>query len=275
MGNVLFCYPDRLLGSSTFPSVLSGGSWNASFPLANLKNKTLSKVARSTNALAASTTWDTDLGTPRNLRLLGLLNSNLSTAATVRWRIYTDSGYTQLVHDTGALPVPWAALDAETLVGWRPDFWHALATDQTGRYVRTEIVDTGNAAGYVEFGRAPMMSAWQPQQNIAMGPTFQYDHSDTTIDKVPGGSSYATRRPPRRIQTVALKGITPAEAHQAILEMQRTLGRDGELFFVYDPAEPDFYVRQKSYLCTMRETTPLEYPYFDRYTAGFTLEEVL
>ena len=275
MGNALFCYPDRLLGSATYPSVLSGGAWRSSFPLVNLKDRLLSKVTRSTNALTTSTNWDTDLGTPRNLRLFALLNSNLSPAATVRRRIYTDSGYTQLVHDTGALPVPWAALDAETLTGWRPDFWHALAADQTGRYVRTEVVDPANPAGYVEIGRALMMSAWQPQLNIAMSPTIQYDHSDTTIDRIPGGPSYATRRSPRRVENIALSGLAPTEAHQAVLEMQRILGRDGELFFVYDPTETDFYARQKSFLCTMREATPLEYPYYDRYTVGLTLEEVL
>ena len=268
MANCLFADPDRTLSAT-----LSGGSWSAGLPLANLKDRLTTKVARTTNALAASTKFDLDLGALRNLRLLALLYGNLSTAATVRWQLYTDSGYTQLVHDTGALPVPWAAIDAETLTDWRPDFHCVLPSTLTARYLRVEILDTANAAGYIEIGRALAMPAWQPAVNIAYGNPLHYDHSATVIERALGGPRYAGRRRPLRLQHLELPSLSSAEAHQAILEMQRTLGRDGELFFVHDPDASDFYLRQRSFLATMDEANPLEQPYFANYASSLTLLE--
>ena len=268
MANCLFAYPDRTLAAT-----LSGGSWSAGLPLANLKDRLTTKVARSSNALAASTQFDLDLGAQRNLRLFALLGSNLSAAATVRWRLYTDSGYAQLVHDTGALPVSWAALDAETLSGWRPDFWHVLPSTLTARYLRVSIVDTANPAGYIEVGRALVMPAWQPAVNIAYGNPLHYDHSATVIERALGGPRYAGRRRPLRRQHLELPNLTSSEGHQAILEMQRTLGRDGELFFVHDSAVTDFYQSQRSFLATMDEIDPLEQPYFANYASSLTLLE--
>lgn len=268
MGNCLFAYPDRTLAAT-----LSGGSWSTTLPLANLKDRLLTKLARSTNALAASTKFDADLGALRNLRLLALLGSNLSAAATVRWQLYTDSGYTQLVHDTGALPMPWAALDAEVLTNWRPDLWHVLPSTQSGRYLRVTILDTANAAGYVEFGRALAMPAWQPAVNLNWGNPIHYDHSATTIERALGGPRYAARRRGLRVQTVDLAHLSPDEGHQALLEMQRTLGRDGELFFVHDPDQTGFWRRQRSYLATLDEIDPLESPYIDNHATTLRLQE--
>jgi len=269
MANCLFAYPDRTLSGS-----LTGGSWSATLPLVNLKDRLRTKVARSSNALAASTKVDLDLGAQRNLRLLALLYSNLSAAATVQWQLYSDSGYTQLVHDTGAQPVPWAALDAETLAGWRPDCYRVLPATLTARYLRLSIVDTANAAGYVELGRALAMPAWQPQVNLAWGNPIRYDHSATTIENALGGPRYAARRRGLRAQTADLNHLGADEAHQAILEMQRTLGRDGELYFVHDPDQTDFYRRQRSYLATLEEPDPLENPYIDSYATSLRLVEV-
>lgn len=268
MANCLFAYPDRTLAAT-----LSGGSWSAGLPLGNLKDRLTTKVARTTNALGASTKFDLDLGAQGNLRLLALLGSNLSPAATVRWQLYTDSGYTQLVHDTGALPVPWAALGEETLADWRPDFHLVLPSTLTARYLRIEIFDTGNAAGYIELGRALAMPAWQPAVNLAYGNPIRYDHSATTIERALGGPRFAARRRGLRLQTVQLDHLGADEAHQAILEMQRTLGRDGELYFVHDPDQSDIWRRQRSFLATLDEINPLEQPYFANYASSLALLE--
>lgn len=275
MGNCLFCYPDQLLGSASTTTTLSGGSWQGSLPLANLKNRLTTKVARSTDALAASTQFDVDLGAARNLRLLALLHSNLTIAASVRFRICADAGYAQLLYDTGVIPVPWRDLAAETLEGWRPDLWLALPDDITARYVRVTILDQANPAGYVELGRCLMMPAWQPAVNLGYGNPIHYDHSATTMEQSLGGVRFAGRRRPQRVQALELPYLEAGEAHQSVLEMQRRLGRDGELFFVRDPDEEDVFARQKSFLATMEDLSPLESPYFNNYATSFQLREVM
>lgn len=97
MGNTLICYPDRTVEAAT---TFSGGSWNASFPLTNLQNKLLSKVARSTNATVASTQFVATYAAPIDVRLISLLNHNISLAGTIRVRGYSDASLTQLVYDT-------------------------------------------------------------------------------------------------------------------------------------------------------------------------------
>ena len=274
MGNALFCYPDYLLGSSIYAAALSGGSWAADLPLANLQDPLRSKVTRSSDAEAASTVFDIDLGVTRALRLLAVLNTNLSTAATVRFAIYVDAAHSQLLYDTEALPVSWKDVDAETLAGWRPDFWVALPEEITGRYVRVEIQDVDNPDGYVELGRCLMMPGWEPETNFAYGAAIHYDHSATVIDQALSGVRYADRHQPLRSQRITYPVLGNDEACRRVLEMQRRLGRDGELFFVHDPDTDDFFARQKSFLATMNEVNALEEPYFDNSTTVFDLLEV-
>jgi len=65
---------------------LSGGSWLSAFPLNNLKNRTLGRVARSASAAAADTRFDLQLGDPRSTGLVALINHNLRLSARIRIR---------------------------------------------------------------------------------------------------------------------------------------------------------------------------------------------
>src|SRR6266702_1507315 len=84
---------------------LTLGSYAAGLPLNNLKDRQITKVARSTNALAASSLFLAALTTLRPIRVLALINTNCSRDATYRWRVYTDAGLTDLVYDSGTLDV--------------------------------------------------------------------------------------------------------------------------------------------------------------------------
>lgn len=85
MANCLFGWPVYSDVGVTYSPSLSGGSWLAALPLANLQDRRLAKVARSTNDAQASTMFEVDLGVARAVRLVGLPVHNLSTAA--KWRV--------------------------------------------------------------------------------------------------------------------------------------------------------------------------------------------
>lgn len=91
MGNVLFAYPNNI-DAAVYPVAFSGGSWEATLPLSNLRDPILSKVARSTDAALASTTFDVDLGLD-NLygRVISFPRHTISTAGRVRARGSTSS----------------------------------------------------------------------------------------------------------------------------------------------------------------------------------------
>ena len=274
MANCLFCYPDRTLGNSVVSTSLSGGSWSGSLPLNNLKDAQVTKVARSASAAEAHTQFLIDLGTTRNTKLIALIYTNLSNVATFRFKVTQDSAGNNTAYDTGITLVPYTFVNSEDLIGWKPNIFFVLPDGVSGRYVHVSLSDTTNASGFVEVGRCLVMSAWTPDVNIDFGSSIQYAHN-TTVESNIGGSRVYDRRQPVRVTIGKLNSLNKQEAHIAVLEMQRKLGIDQELFFVYDPDETDIYAQQRSYLATLEEISPLEDPYVDNHSWGFKLREVL
>lgn len=79
MANLTLSWSNR-----TDAATLAGGSWVATLPLANLKNRQLQKVARTTNAQTTSTQFTIDLGQARNIGVLALVAHNISVSGKVR-----------------------------------------------------------------------------------------------------------------------------------------------------------------------------------------------
>ena len=77
--NILLAWNNR-----TDSGTLSGGSWSASLPLANLQNRQVQKVARSSNAATSSTQFRIDLGQSRTIGVLALVVHNISVTGKAR-----------------------------------------------------------------------------------------------------------------------------------------------------------------------------------------------
>lgn len=89
MANCVLGWPIYSDTGVLYTPALSGGSWSADLPLTNLKDRNLDTVARSSNALTASTQFSIDLGASRASRVLSLWKHNLSGTGMVRARAYT------------------------------------------------------------------------------------------------------------------------------------------------------------------------------------------
>lgn len=287
MGNPLFAYPDRTLAAT-----LSGGSWSAALPLANLRTPLLSRVARSADADPASTQWIQDLGSERSIRVMALCRHNASVDATARWRFYADAALTQLVHDTGNRPF-WPAYWPTEMMEWEqpnfwggepteddlamwptPDLWHALPQPIWCRYVRVEIVDPHNPAGYFEVGR----SIVAPAVEAVMGGLVEASagwQSRTRAEQSLQGVDFFDARAGSRVVTGTLEHLSTAEGMAMVWERQRRLDIHGELYFVWNPDDELLLYRQRSMLCRHTDLDPLDFPYFDRTRHSFALKEVL
>ncbi|MBT0666428.1 hypothetical protein KI809_19135 [Geobacter pelophilus] len=271
----LFCYPNRLDDSLSYSTTLSGGSWSATLPLTNLKSPLLSKKARSTNALAASTQFNTDMGTPRAIRALALLRHNLSSAATVRFRGYSDSGYTSLVWDSTALSVwPEGYPAVENKKRYQEDFYVILTAAATARYWKTEIVDTANSAGYIEIGRAFYAPAFEPGLNMSYGASISLE-TDTTSERSKGGVDYYDRSEPRRVIQFTLPVNSQDQAFSDIFDMQWDRGIDQPLLFVFEPTDTGVLLKKRSWLATLRRLSAIEFPYVNNHSVAFELMETL
>lgn len=276
MSNALFCWPDRLLDSSSYRPVLSGGSWSSSFPLANLKNTQLSKRARSANCLAASTQFVADMGTARGIRAIAFLRHNASSAGTVRVRSYSDAGLTTLVWDSTALSFwPEGYPAAEDKKRYQEDFYLLVpANTAAARYWLAEISDTSNPAGYIELGRAMFAPGFAPTVNIDYGASIGIE-TDTSSKRSDGGVDFWKRKEPRRIIQGTLSTLNETEAFTSVFDMMWDRGIDKEILFIFDPDDTGVMLKRRSWLATIKQLSPLQFPYFDNYSHPFQLQEVL
>jgi len=183
----LFSYPDRAL-SATFST--AGTPWLTALPLDNLKNRLVSKLARSAGITTAHTQFDMTIPANKVVQMIAILKHNASAPATVKLSFSNVAIGGYELHQSAALPfwgdgtVPaewaqddfWGSAITNAKIaeyGWYPDFWYVLpaplvhATNPL--YVRVEIVDTSNPAGYFQLGRCFTGPAKQPQVNMDYG----------------------------------------------------------------------------------------------------------
>jgi hypothetical protein len=254
---------------------LTGGSWLSTLPLTNLQDRRLAKVARSTNALAASTTFDVDLGVARAVGLLAVLIPNLtkSSVPTVRWLGSTVANFATTVYDSGAVaawPSTATAEDVGTMHVWTPTIPPAA---QAARYWRCAIVDTANVNGYIDVARVVIAGAYTPSYGMDVGgKTFL--ETDTIRTVTDGGAAVYQDKPRRRGETFVISNLTQAETFANVRKMQRQLGTAGQLFFVFDPTDTTL-MYERAYLCVLKQLDALDYPWGTAMNAAFSLVEEL
>lgn len=285
MANVMLGFPNRIDAAT-----LSGGSWQATLPLSNLQTRTLGKVARSSNALAASTKFDIDLGAEKNIRVLSLVNHNLSLAATCKIVAAATADFASPIYDSGNIEV-WPVVYPADALDWEEDNWwdgkytaeqregytwtavHILQSNILARYWRVEITDSGNAAGYVQIGRVFIGPAWQPETNMSWGLALGWQ-TDTELQQARSGALYFSRRTPRRVTRFSLENMTEDEALANAFELQRRAGIDAEVLYIFDPDDTVHALRRR-FLARMRELSPIENPYPNGHQTPVQIEELL
>lgn len=91
MANVLIGYNNYVDAAA-----LAGGTWVTTLPLANIQNRTIGRVARTTSAATSATKFNLDLVTARQIGVFALVAHNLSLAGKVRVRATTEATATNL-----------------------------------------------------------------------------------------------------------------------------------------------------------------------------------
>lgn len=281
----LIAYPNR-----ADESALSNGNWTAALPLANLQNRIISRVARTIDASNASTRFDLALAKPRLIRVFAMVNHNLSGLAQYRIRAYSDAAYTNLVADTGVTDV-WPVVYPSGILEWEADnFWDGryLDEDKVGynltliallptaafaQYYRFEFFDASNPAGYVQIGRVFLASEWQPVVNMDMGASLTYE-SKTVVDEAIGGAEYFDRRTPFRVARFTLSWMSEDEGYTRAFDLQRQIGMDGEVLYMYD-ANDTVHKLRRSFVGRLRTLGPLEAPEAIFTKSAFEIKELL
>ena len=248
--------------NQTDVSTLSGGTWNASYPLSNLKTRYLYQKTRSSNALAASTVINIDLGLEQTIGVVALVGHNLTgDAATVRIQGASNSGMSPTLYDSTAEVVYVGADYAKHF------------TPVKCRYWRISISDTGNTAGYVELSRLFIGWKFMPSVTNDYGATTEVE-SQTIVQQSLAGPEYFDERPNRRIWRGQLSWLSHTEAYRTLMTMLREQDVSREVYLIEDDTDVN-YRAQRNFLGRLRTLNGIEYPYPLRNAAALEVAEVL
>lgn len=286
MANVLLAW-----GNRADVATLSGGSWNASLPLVNLQTRQVQKVARTTNALLASTQFVADMGSAKSINCVALVVHNMSATALVRITACSNSGFTSPEYQSawievwpaGVIPISqleweddnfWlGTMTQEARAGYNSPFLHILPSSQFLRYWKIEVDDTFNPAGYVNFGRLFMAQSWQPLRNMTYGANLGYDDPTEIVTSLTG-AEYFDVRGKYRLHKFDLDFLSKEEVHQQIFEMQRLSGTSAEVLVVPDKDDSITFV-QRSFVGRLKSLSPVVQNHLAYYTTSIEIKELL
>lgn len=285
MANAILAY-----GNKIDDATLSGGSWLAALPLDNLKDRRIGKVARSTSPSPGSTQFDADYGGTRLLRLVAIVNHNLSLDAEYRIRLSIDPAFATTVADSGWLPV-WPVVNPFGTITWGdPNWWtgqisqeeqeaytsiltYILPTSVNARYMRIELSDPTNPDGYVQLGRPFTANGWQPVRNMVYGASLQWENR-SEVSETLSGAEYFNERAAPRVARFELQAMTESEAMAIAFEIQRSSGITREIFYVWDP-EDTVHALRRQFMGRLRQLSPIENPGPNRWRSPFEIKELL
>lgn len=282
MGNCLLAYRNRRQEVE-----LSGGGWQPSMPLDNLKSRPLSLAAVCISVLPADTQFKGVLARSRLVRLFCLVAHNLGTDDRYRLRLYADAGGEDLLHDTGIVDV-WPMVYTFGQIDWQDDaFWSLTIRDEDriglpwdlqvvlpeSLYVRSwhlEIFKGDDVPP--EIGMLWLSDGWQTINNASYGRTVQFvDPSE--IDEAPlSGAFYADLRPKYRIERYSLDGMSLEEAQERALDIQRLVGVTEDVYYLHDP--DDLINKQRRwFLGTLQALDPITEINFASNSTTFNIKE--
>ena len=285
MANILLLYEPK---SDT--AALSWGTWTAGSPLDNIKNRDLSKVARSAAATLTSTRFRVALPAGRAFRALVLGPMNVTKAYQYRIRTWSSSAFDTQVETTGWI-APLEGFNDEK--EWEDEnFWtgitpfddtergvyliHDFGDDPfTARYWSFEIDDTTNPDGYVQIGRLFMPSSWQPTVNYGYG-NNGLSFRDNSLRGSPtlAGNPSISRRVNPRVFRASFDYLPESEGYAKAYRLFRVAGFDGEVFVIPDP-EDLTGIQQRSFLGTIQTMDAIGQAAFGMVGTGFEILETI
>jgi hypothetical protein len=288
--NALIVFPNRAATGT-----LSGGSFVPTLPLANLKSRLLSKVARTTDLALASTRWDIDQQGDFPVKVYALSwaaeASKPTLASRIRLRGSNDPTFATSLYDTGQLEIwpvmfgddateyedegPWWTGRPTTAdrAGLPLNFIHVLPQTVNAQYWRPEIDDVDNAAGYLEFGYQFLAPGWLLGRNIAYGSQLRWeDPSIVTTSR--GGADWIDVRPKYRVFRCSIPLLGLDEAYQRGLEMMRRQGISEPVLLIPDPEDTTNMI-YRAFVGRLRVLGTLTHSFHKRATLDVEVKEII
>lgn len=238
-----------------FQNRVPGGAMSASASAAGLGPDQLQNPHGAT-----STSWTTPTGTTSawvqldagaavTWGMFGLFNSNLTSSATVRWRVGSDSTFATSTYDSGVL-------SGTVATGYRQSV-HFPPTTQTARYLRLDLADAGNPENCLRVAQLYAGPVVRPQRNLGFESAFAREVETPTL-VTRGGQQYPTFRFARRSWRVVLSSLASSDVWSVTQALQIAAQDGSNVLFVPFPAGAN--VSQEAVFGIVSGASPVSWP---------------
>lgn len=259
--------------NAALSAVISASSTAGSLVAANLQSGMKSIPWRSVGTSATLTlTWTTT----KAVACVVLPFSNLSSTATFRARAYTNAGDAAAALDTGTKLAAAGFTDVPQGVnsfayggGSYGCIWFVPTAC---KQVVLDIVDTGNALGYIESGSIVAGNYWTTAENAEYGAEITYaDRTSNT--RADSGDLQSDRGTMNKVLSFSMQFLSVAERNSFWSIMKR--GTSTPIYvslipLADDPVEEQiFQVYGK-----MSNTTKLNYTFLNQFGTSIDIEEL-
>ncbi len=265
MGNVTFCDPNHTMPTSLITPVVTGSGW---LNLSNLSGEVLSEMARYPGVNPTNTKFVIDLGTIRGASVFAIPFNNAQLGDMGRIRFATDSGFTDVVADSGwkefwgeIYPygsLPWGHpswIDghptAEQIAGEVPRWTYISPGDVLGRYVEVSLDFTHNTDGFVDIGRIIVSPGITPTINTNFGVAVPFYKDPSTKSRSKGGVQFADPQRPYLYCKMRFDYLTDAEIYGEFYETVRKCGVTKPIYFIFDPDAPAAIFNKQCFMATL------------------------
>jgi hypothetical protein len=251
-------------------ATLSGGSYNASFPITNVQTRFQRTVARTTDATNASTKIVADLGSSQPVGAVVVCNGNWSLDSRYRVESSDDSGFSVLKYDSGWKQYPGFVVDPSLLDSSDPDHADGVlrnnllgefplnlieilpaASVARTRYWRVLFDDTANTNGYLQYGYLIIGRAMQVGINYGGENSFSAVPTADMMESL-GGERTWFEHNLRRTWRGTFEFLTDAERFGTLTRIAVKSRTSRPTFFVPDPSDT-LYLQARSFLGTFAQ----------------------
>lgn len=274
MPNLRLIY-DNVASSATLTASTTAGTLAASNMLTDVK----SAVHRS---IGTSVTYTMTWSLAQTVGGVALPATNLTSSATIRVQLYSDTAGTTQIADSGTVSAcPSSQLG---LFGWGSNInanafahggasktavWFSTQLSTVRRCVIT-LVDTSNPAGYIDCARLVVGPYWEAPYNPKYGATAGTQDL-TKVERSGSGDQLTVRGP--QYQTMSLDLSLLNEAKRAELaKIIRSVGSFRSVFFSLMPGSSTASAEQDHMIYGKRSSSPFTFDFFNAFSTRVEIE---
>lgn len=274
MNNLRIIYSNAADRATSLAASTTAGSLVAAYMQSDIKGK----AHRSTGTSVSYTLTWTDGET---ISGAGLPAMNLTADATARMRLWSDTGGTTLIADSGtgyACPGLDLGMWDWTLPLNANAFAYGGASKSAvwldaayfARRCVIDIVDTGNPAGYIDCSRLVIGNHWSPSKNADYGAKIGL--IDTTESKRnDAGDLLPDLGVKHDRMQLDLKLLNEADRAQ-LMRIARNAGTSRNIFLSLLPGNSMSVAEQDHMIYGKRDNSDVSSDYFSVFSQSFTME---